>query len=402
MNGTDRSRERFLDGLRGWASLFVLQCHTFTFFLLKGSFGSSAYFFWSQGGISGILKFGIFVIGIVIYRFIGDGSLPVYVFFVLSGYVLTLGYVRTGKIRFVYVQALRRYPRLAPPILAVCVVACLLMKAGFMFNLRASEIFDGSDWIGRFYNFAPSAFGVLKFSLFDVFLQYNGESSYNFVLWTMHIEFVGSFVVLVMAVIGHDRWWRWAFYCSAAILLAAIGSPFASFCIGLTLSEFYYAPVFKKVTRSRAMPLGVVIALIFIVISPMIDQRLELKYEPTFNSACAGLLLFCVLVSPRLKSVLSTRLSRFLGSLSFPLYLVHPIMITSLGSLFAWRMSDGVSRTSLIVATGFVCIASSFVAAYMFLPVETASIRLARRFSNVVIGRSLPPERVVREEADAT
>lgn len=387
MELADQSRERLLDGLRGWASVFVLLDHTFTFFLLKGSFATSAYIWLAQGGFVGSLKFGLFFVSIVIYRFIGNGSLPVYVFFVLSGYVLTIGYVRTGRIRLVYGQAVRRYPRLALPIFSVCFVAYFLMRAGFMFNLHASEIFDGSDWIGTFYNFKPTILGVLKFSLFDVFLHYKPALSYDFVLWTMNIEFVGSFLVLVMAVIGHGHRWRWAFYAAVAVVFAGIASPLASFCIGLMMSEFSCCHGLNRVIRCRTLPLGIVVALILIVISPMIVQRLDLFYEPLLNSVFAGILLFCMLFSPFLRSLLSSRISILLGRLSFPLYLVHPVMICSLGSLCAWRMAGSVSHFTLIAITACVCIMSSFAAAYLFLPVELTAIQLARRFSHFVIDR---------------
>ena len=50
------------------------------------------------------------------FAFISDGNLAVFIFFVLSGFALSVGYIETEKTSVLTSLALRRYSRLAIPI----------------------------------------------------------------------------------------------------------------------------------------------------------------------------------------------------------------------------------------------------------------------------------------------
>lgn len=118
-------------------------------------------------------------IGTVLYRFLTDGMTAVYVFFVLSGYVLSVGYVKTKKRELVTDQALRRYIRLTVPISLACVIAFCLIKAGLMYNQRVDAAIGG-DWIGQFYHWTPDFYSLIRFSLFDVYFNFNDNRSFIF------------------------------------------------------------------------------------------------------------------------------------------------------------------------------------------------------------------------------
>jgi peptidoglycan/LPS O-acetylase OafA/YrhL len=80
-------RLKYLDGVRGWAALSVLIFH------------SSWELF---GRVLPRLR-------TISFPLLNNGPLAVYIFFVLSGFVLSVGYLRTNDLELVRKLALRRY-----------------------------------------------------------------------------------------------------------------------------------------------------------------------------------------------------------------------------------------------------------------------------------------------------
>ena len=68
-----------------------------------------------------------------------DGTLAVYVFFVVSGFSLSTGWVAKRDPRLIARMALSRYLRLALPIFANSVIAAILIKSKGFCNIEAGE-----------------------------------------------------------------------------------------------------------------------------------------------------------------------------------------------------------------------------------------------------------------------
>ena len=100
-------RAQFLDGIRGWASLMVLFGHLAVFFLANS-----------------IQEFQPWIFGIMT-----DGNLAIFIFFVLSGFVLTIGYVQKGEREIIVALSLRRYLRLVIPVVCTCLLAYLVVRS---------------------------------------------------------------------------------------------------------------------------------------------------------------------------------------------------------------------------------------------------------------------------------
>jgi len=93
-----------------------------------------------------------FLAGIFV-NFITDGHLAVLIFFVLSGYALSVGQLNLAK-RKLALATTSRYFRLMMPILITSLIAYLLLKLNLMFNLQVATIPErSSGWLGTFYKF---------------------------------------------------------------------------------------------------------------------------------------------------------------------------------------------------------------------------------------------------------
>jgi peptidoglycan/LPS O-acetylase OafA/YrhL len=96
-------RFRFLDALRGWAAVVVLFHHIFIDGLPANRFMADR-LFWSK-------------------CFFMNGTYAVCLFFVISGFSLSIGYLQSGDDRGLARMAAGRYLRLAVPIFVICAYA---------------------------------------------------------------------------------------------------------------------------------------------------------------------------------------------------------------------------------------------------------------------------------------
>jgi hypothetical protein len=101
------TRFRFLDGLRGWAAVVVLLHHLFVDGLPANSFMADRAL-WAK-------------------VFFLNGTLAVSVFFVISGFSLSIRYLETGDAGALGRVAAGRYLRLALPIFAICAMTYVLL-----------------------------------------------------------------------------------------------------------------------------------------------------------------------------------------------------------------------------------------------------------------------------------
>jgi peptidoglycan/LPS O-acetylase OafA/YrhL len=105
-------RATYLDGIRGWAAFAVLVYHAS----------------WNMFG--GVLP----ALQATWLGLLNDGQMAVSIFFVLSGFVLSIGYFRKGGLDPILKLAVQRYPRLTIPIAMAALIAYILMSSGLLYN----------------------------------------------------------------------------------------------------------------------------------------------------------------------------------------------------------------------------------------------------------------------------
>lgn len=314
MDGISSARRLdYLEAARGIASIIVV----FTHFAL--GFVPSLALPLQQGGL---LKTPLF-------PFI-NGAGAVAFFFVLSGFVLTLKFYQRFAIGDFVAAVLKRLPRLMLP-------AGLSMLAGaaILIYLPAPHVsaarLTGSSWLADFAgaqfpdDFTPGFSDALGQSLM-VFLWPN-NFEYNSNLWTMVYEFYGSLLVFGVAAISSLVLRN--VQGQVVILHLLLGQlcivadklHFVPFLVG-SLISFHYCrnpSLFRLSSRMTAM----------LTLTMFAGYSVANAYAITIASTAAMLLLLGV---PALERRLGGRGGRFLGRLSFPLYLVHGLVILSFTS----------------------------------------------------------------------
>ena len=346
-------RFRFLDAMRGWAAVVVLFHHIFVDGLPANSFMADR-LFWS--------KF-----------FFMNGTFAVCLFFVISGFSLSIGYLQSGNDRALARMAAGRYLRLAVPIFAICAITYVLMVMNVI--PPAAQRPAPLDIFG---NFTPTVRGLLEFSLFSAYVSQSLAGSYNPPLWTMFYEFLGSFIVFATVAILRPlqlRTWMLGFL---AAILAVYQPFFALFIAGILIAD-----LFGKIDDPKSRNIaGAILCSAGLALSFLPETGSRLMYVIAPACMVAGVALF----APA-RRLFENRVGDFLGGISFPLYLVQAAVIYSfsvrgLDVLASFGFEPSMQRWLVGIAT--VPVALLF--AVLFCPVNDFAVTLSRRFGSALFG----------------
>jgi peptidoglycan/LPS O-acetylase OafA/YrhL len=328
-----------------------------------------------------------------------DGRLAVAIFFVLSGYVLTSA-VTARRASFMALAG-KRYLRLALPVLAATLPTLLLKPLGWYFNHELAFV-TGSAWMDSVTSsgFQPSVFGWLRNAFWVVFFV-DGHTSYNALLWTMKYEWYGSLLVFLLTTLLPWRGWRVMAACLMLVWLGLLPTfvYLHLFMVGLICHEL--AAIWHEQAKGGT-PIPALLAdicgisllafglylprLVMVMVNAGGDSLNALLWLraalPSWQAdrwmISAIPVVLGVLLAPSLRRWLAAPVFRFLGRISFPLYLFHLPIILSLGS---WLLLSLLPRLNLVPAalitfavTGGVSLAVAWLAEIL---VEQPTLRLA-------------------------
>ena len=332
-------RVAFLDGIRGMASIMVLMQHLATDFL--ASLQSEQY----------DSKF---------LAFITNGHFAIVIFFVLSGYALSLSQIRHKQnLLYLFVA---RYFRLMLPILFTCTITYIFLISG-LFLIT-----------GNAYQFPPSVPSLLKFSLFDVFFDYQNSLSYSPQLWTITTEIIGSYVIYALIpLFGKQFIFPFLLPLVVAVSLLFIKPFIACFIFGYLIAQLNlrYLDLRNKYISAACL-------LAFALIVGIVSSNETL--EDWFKCLLASALIISVSYSPVLRKVFTNSILLFIGKISFPLYLIQFLVICSFSSYLntQFKAFNFVNLTSTNINLGLT-IAACILFAYLLTPLDIYSIQISKK-----------------------
>lgn len=353
-----KDKLKHLEGLRGIAALIVVFCHI-----------KNAYFVTFPDDLLESLKSstGSYFVAHILHSFINvlfDGNFAVYIFWFMSAYVISIGLFRSDGITYLKKSLIKRYFRLAIPVVGSVLIAWALWETGLLFNrkhaLLAQEPYiDG--WLGSLYTFQPSFIDALNSGLWNTFFQYNEQHSYNGALWSMQPELYGSmFVLLLFAGIRLHKF-RYAVYAISITLAIFIGWFWLiSFILGFWLSDYEHTPQ-KSNVLSKLFQFPVANYALLVVI-------LIVAGKPDFYNISdlilSTLLVVTIMYTPSLRNLLSKRFPVWLGNISFSLYLLHIPVICSLGSFLYIKLN--MQNTIVMISAVAAILLTSILAAILY------------------------------------
>ncbi len=321
------TRVTYLESLRGIAALTVVLGHTLGASRLEGTPADIV----------------LMAIHSPLACFI-NGRGAVIFFFTLSGYVLTLRALETNDMGAILHGAVKRWPRLAGPVLASTILSCLLWAGGCFFHTQASNL-TGSDWLAHFAYGSldlgnPPDMGLAAAIAQGAFTTFrNGTATFNASLWTMHYELIGSFAVFLTAALliaTRSRVAKAALFLSVFGFFAYRNILYVPFGVGLCLAVLrvggWSAP---RPRLAIPMVIGGLYAFGYQIGGT--SYAWLPAYEPTsdamtlaFSLASAAVLLG-VGGWPSARAWLNHRVFQTIGSMSFHIYVVHLLVLMSAG-----------------------------------------------------------------------
>jgi peptidoglycan/LPS O-acetylase OafA/YrhL len=367
--GAIDNRLHFFDGLRGWAALIVLLHHL-----------SLVFREWEEMLYNTPLNFLL------------NGDYAVFIFFILSGIVLSLGFFKSNNNSYLCGMALKRIPRLSIPIFICCFLTVIMMKTGLILNREAGELIN-NGWLMEDYNFEGSFLGAVVFSFRNVLFYF--DTTYNSTLWTIGYEIQGSFLVLILLCgVNYIKKNLWPFWVGLALYLLFNAPILLSFGMGVFISYFFVnrKELIEKLQKS--IPAKIIFAVlcfiaywggVFFSTQMPVDLLKQLSY-----AISAFFLIGLILIMPILKAFFSCGVSKFLGKISFPLYIVHFPIICSFTSYliirFEYPMANTMENLQVVVLFSILTIGMSLFVAWAFYPVEKLSIFTANKLFQYATG----------------
>jgi peptidoglycan/LPS O-acetylase OafA/YrhL len=269
------------------------------------------------------------------------------------------------------------------PIIITSFVAYMLMLAHAMYNVPASIPSNTPQWLGVYFNFEPTLAYFLQFNLYYVFFNFNPGANFNPVLWTIAYEFAGSMLVyMIVGFFRSDKNKTYLVPIAFIILFNLFNNPIiACFAIGYLFAELYVAYGQRLENNTWVNWLSTILFAV-----PVICSTFYRTGHHFYIALLASLLVLSVTFSSVLKRFFSNKVSRFLGRISFPLYLIHLPLICSFSSyLFLYLPTQGYSNQATANIIVAATVPLGLLIAWFFYPIEIFSVKAAKKISGILM-----------------
>lgn len=364
-----KHRFEYLDSLRGLAALSVVLSHFF------GAYNIEARVSW---------------IGVIpLHHLVYDGYAAVSFFFVLSGFILSYKlFGNTDTIKPIEFAVARLF-RIYPPFLFVffCSVAFSTFCAAW-----ADTIPTQTDWVQGFWKTSLVVKNVVRQALFKTSIS--GEAYYVPQGWTLGVELILSMFIPFLVVVS-EKGKSWLVLFVVMLMTVFNVSIFiVHFALGLLLAhniktiKALWARS-KGLYRWTALLMGIVLYgcryTMPCYVRCFVDANVPVAWTDFAIWMLTGVgsfLIICVAVcSVRMQKVLMANTLRFLGQISYSIYLVHFMVLLAIvpGAMLLANQYGIMSESKVLLIGAFALITTTIGCSYITRRfVEEPSIEVGR------------------------
>ncbi|MEC0094399.1 acyltransferase family protein [Paenibacillus macquariensis] len=392
MNKESSERKLFyLDGIRGLAAFAVVISHYIQVFYPAALNGrpQQAHFEWD-------IWYGHSPINLFY-----NGQFAVCLFFVLSGYVLSVKMFEKELDsetfqKLLHSSAIRRYIRLAVPV----AVSVLLVYLAIITNAFYLQELWGTTWTDmkkNYYALDTNVYTVIKAAIFDPFFRFKAHP-YNPVLWTMSYELLGSFLIFgFLALFGRVKK-RWIVY--VVLSIAFIQTYFVAFLWGMLLADLLkHKWVQSKITAVLVLLMGIYLGsapytpLMGTMYEPIevltknINEWVQFNIDPRLLARTLGsaMILFALLRLKVLQHVFGWKPFAYLGQISFSLFLIYFTFLNTFSAFLFSKVIHHLSYNLAYAITFMVSMVPLFILSHYYMKyIDQGALKLARKVESML------------------
>ncbi len=314
-------------------------------------------------------------------QIINHGYLAVDFFFILSGFVVGYAYDdRWGKMGVLEFLK-RRFIRLHPMVVLGAVIGAL------MFYTQGCSVWDVSKISITMLLFATILSALLIPATVGSEIREVGEMyPLNGPSWSLLFEYIGNILyALFIRKLPTKPLTALVIVAASGLAAFAIWGPYGDICVGYSMTGdnilggslrlifafsagLLLSRVFKPINIKGAFWIGAV-AIVTISAIPRIGGSENLWLNGLYDTICA-VIIFPLLVyigaSGKTENKFTTRVCKFLGDISYPLYMVHYPFIYL---YYAWVKNENLTFAQSLpgaLALIFGCIALAYVSLKLF------------------------------------
>lgn len=392
----DKNRVGYLDGLKAIATFVVFNIHFLNAYYC-GIYTLDARQFHTKSGVE-------WWIGATPFNLIYAGKVGARLFLAISAFLLTYHFYQKRNRKKLLVSSLKKYVRLAPPILLVNLAVCALMRMGAYYNARTAALAGSQEHFGVYNQFEPSIWEAVREALLGCFLT--GSNRYNGPIWFIQYEFLGCLGLAIVTLLIAERRMgtRMAVYILLSILL--VRTDYLAMVLAAALADLFiwergqqencqsilYRGLRFVADRGWMLWLLLLASLYFLTYPSygLVQGTIYEMFPPKvlfYYNAAIPVLLFCVIYSVPVQRILDQKvLSRF-TSISYFFYLVHFPMIATLSAAFFYAMYERMNYHVLAALTYVLSFTASVLTAWMLTKwVDRPVQRLAAWVEEKLIG----------------
>lgn len=324
-----------------------------------------------------------------------NGGFAVSIFFVLSGFVLSYKFHRSGSHKLLREYAAKRYFRLLIPVGVSIILCYILHEAGLFTHRELGDITKSKDWLSCLFTDMKTVAMMIKNVFIDVFI--NNDNRYNPVLWTMTIEFLGSLLLFSFLTLSGNNKKSVLLHIIVAFLILLTDKKFyAAFILGSLISKLF-ADGFSFPKSWKGIPIKLFLLLAGIYFSSypqgsFVQQSIwkPLAWDWTnsydlFHVLGSFCLLFVICFEKNFMRFFSVKPFLYLGKISFSFYLIHLAVMCSLGCTIFLRLWKPGTYFIPFFISFIASMAATFLISHVYYKyVDKTSIRFSEKMGKLI------------------
>lgn len=320
------------------------------------------------------------------FLFFISGTGAVYIFFILSGYVLTAASLnaKNPKIKL-KTSIIKRYPRLAIPALCSCIISYLTFHIPI-------DLSKTTAWFSQLIPQNISFLNSIYSSLITPFIF--ADSEYNTVLWTMKNELIGSLIIFYLIYLKNIQKIKKFYFLIFLFLIISLSISkifllgILSFILGMTIYHM------KNINKYLSLLL-LILGLYFIGF-----HKTSISYQFIYKASNYSkksydytifieslFITYAILKSHYLSQILSQKFLIKLGELSFSIYLNHLVVLYTIGipvfNFFIKNLEQSFFFSA--ITSSLITIFTSIIFSILFYKlVDKYSINISNKLANYI------------------